>query len=126
MQGLATGNEVRIPFLADFEAYARFLLAIPLLILAENSIGFHIAEAVRHFVEAGLIPEQNIEQLMSVYCNVQRTCAILLLLNFCSLESPPCLSLPLGMSSILISPHGDPRYRTQAAHSHWQDGGILL
>lgn len=59
VQGLAIGNEVRIPFLADFEAYARFLLAIPILILAENSIGFHIAEAVRHFDEAGLIPERN-------------------------------------------------------------------
>jgi hypothetical protein len=59
VQGLAIGNEVRIPFLADFEAYARFLLAIPLLILAEKIINRHTAEAAKHFIEAGLIPTHN-------------------------------------------------------------------
>ena len=33
--GLATGG-VDLPFLADFEVHARFLLALPLLILAER------------------------------------------------------------------------------------------
>ena len=42
-QGLATGHDVRIPFLYDFAAYARFLAAIPLLILAEGLIEHHLA-----------------------------------------------------------------------------------
>jgi hypothetical protein len=59
IQGLAIGNQVKIPFLADFAVYTRFLLAIPILILAEKSIGRRIAEAVSHFADAGLIPKQN-------------------------------------------------------------------
>ncbi len=38
-QGLAIGHRVRIPFLYDFAAYTRFLIALPLLILAEGPIG---------------------------------------------------------------------------------------
>ena len=38
VQGLAVGNAVKVPFLHDFAAYARFLVAIPLLILAEGLI----------------------------------------------------------------------------------------
>jgi hypothetical protein len=33
--GLAFGRQVKIPFLYDYSMYARFLLALPLLILAE-------------------------------------------------------------------------------------------
>ncbi len=38
-QGLAVGDAVEVPFLRDFAAYTRFLIAIPLLILAEGLIG---------------------------------------------------------------------------------------
>ncbi len=59
MQGQAIGHQVRIPFLYDFAAYTRFLIAIPLLILAEGLIERRVAEAVAHFVHAGLVPEAN-------------------------------------------------------------------
>ena len=57
-QGLAIGHDVRIPFLHDFAAYARFLVAIPLLILAEGLIEHHIAGVVAHVIHAGLVPER--------------------------------------------------------------------
>jgi hypothetical protein len=57
-QGLAIGHGVRIPFLYDFAAYARFLVAIPLLILAEGLIEHHIAGVEAHFMRARLVPER--------------------------------------------------------------------
>jgi hypothetical protein len=51
-QGLAIGHDVRIPFLYDFAAYARFLVAIPLLILAEGLIEHHIAGVAAHFMNS--------------------------------------------------------------------------
>jgi hypothetical protein len=39
MQGRAYGHTVAVPFLRDFGAYTRFLLAIPLLIAAEVILG---------------------------------------------------------------------------------------
>jgi len=55
VQGLAIGSAVRIPFLSDFAAYARFLVAIPMLILAEGLISREIAAVALHFERSGLI-----------------------------------------------------------------------
>ena len=59
VEGLAIGHKVRIPFLLDFAAYARSLVAIPLLILAEGPIEWHLAKVAAHFLHAGLVPEHN-------------------------------------------------------------------
>ncbi len=59
-QGTAVGSAVRIPFLHDFAAYARFLFTIPLLILAEGFIGDHLSKVVAHFIRAGLIPDDRL------------------------------------------------------------------
>ncbi len=58
-QGLAIGNGVRIPFLYDFACYARFLVAIPMLIVAEGAIGREMAAAAAHFGRSGLIAESD-------------------------------------------------------------------
>ncbi len=58
-QGLAFGNAVRVPFLYDFAAYARFLVAIPMLILAEGLIGREIATVSDHFNRSGLVSESD-------------------------------------------------------------------
>ena len=59
-QGLAIGDKVRIPFLHDFAVYTPFLVAIPLLILAEGPIERRVAEVVTHFVHSGLVPEDSL------------------------------------------------------------------
>ena len=59
LQGLAIGQEVRIPFLHDLAAYARFLVALPLLILAEEPIGHHMVKSATQFLRSGLVSERN-------------------------------------------------------------------
>jgi hypothetical protein len=55
LQGMATGQLVAVPFLHDFAAYARYLVAIPLLIVADG-IDRQMAGVAAHFVRAGLVP----------------------------------------------------------------------
>jgi hypothetical protein len=59
LQGLAFGHKVPVPFLSDFSAYTRFLLALPLLLLAENFIGPRIAKSAAHFITSGVVPEED-------------------------------------------------------------------
>jgi hypothetical protein len=56
LQGTLLTN-VRIPFLYDPSAHIRFLLSVPLLIVAEVIIGPRIVAATSHFISSGLIPE---------------------------------------------------------------------
>lgn len=62
MQGLAFGYTVPVPFLRDFSTYTRFLLAIPLLLLAENILGPRIADAAAHFVTSGVIQKKDFQR----------------------------------------------------------------
>jgi hypothetical protein len=52
-QGFAIGHRVPVPFLGDFAAHARFIFAVPILLLAETILGSRIAEAAGHFVSSG-------------------------------------------------------------------------
>ncbi len=62
MQGLAFGHAVPVSFLKDFSTYTRFLLAVPLLLLAENIIGPRIAETASHFVKARVVIEKDFQK----------------------------------------------------------------
>jgi hypothetical protein len=57
--GGAWGDAVRVPFVKDIEAHARFLLALPLLIVAELVVHQRMRPVVRQFLERGLIPERS-------------------------------------------------------------------
>jgi hypothetical protein len=59
MQGTAMGHLVPISFLHDFAVHARFLLAVPILLLAETILGPRLAYAASHFVESGLVVEDD-------------------------------------------------------------------
>jgi hypothetical protein len=59
LQGFATGHRVPLPFLGDFAVHARFVFAVPILLLAETILGPRIAEAARHFVTSGLVAESD-------------------------------------------------------------------
>jgi hypothetical protein len=58
-QGLALGGPVRIPFLFDFPISARLLLALPLLMVAENVIDVRSRMVVKHFIQSGLVREND-------------------------------------------------------------------
>jgi hypothetical protein len=61
LQGNAIGRLVAMPFLGDFAAHARFLLAVPLL-LAATVLGPWIADAAAHFVDSGLVTAADAKQ----------------------------------------------------------------
>jgi len=62
IQGRAFGHSVPVPFIRDFSTYTRFLLAVPLLLLAENILGPRIAEAAAHFVTSGVVVQKDFER----------------------------------------------------------------
>jgi hypothetical protein len=55
--GRAWGGGVAVPFLADIELHARFLVALPLLIAAELVVHRRMSPIVRQFLERGLIAD---------------------------------------------------------------------
>jgi hypothetical protein len=52
---LGVGHVVPVRFLYDFDAHARFLVAIPLSLLAEIVVHQRLRPVVRYFVEAGIV-----------------------------------------------------------------------
>lgn len=58
-EGLAVGG-VKIPFLYDIAAHTRFLIAVPVLVLADLPIGLRLREIMRHFVSAHLVPDDEL------------------------------------------------------------------
>lgn len=57
LSGRAWGNAVTVPFLLDIDAHARFLLTLPLLIMAERIVHERMRGVVRQFLERQLIPD---------------------------------------------------------------------
>ena len=57
VSGDAAGARVKIPFLFDFWTNTRFLVTLPVLMVAESLIDARIRHAADHFVDAGLVTE---------------------------------------------------------------------
>ncbi|MCJ7711256.1 MAG: hypothetical protein MUQ32_10565, partial [Chloroflexi bacterium] len=60
LEGRAFGGSIKIPFLYDVEAHARFLVALPVLIAAELVVHRRISPSVRRFVERRVITTANL------------------------------------------------------------------
>jgi hypothetical protein len=56
LEGHAWGASVALPFVNDIELHVRFLVAVPLLILAEMVVHQRMRPVVLQFLERGLIP----------------------------------------------------------------------
>jgi hypothetical protein len=61
VEGTAYGSNIAVPFLRDFSTYSRFLVGLPLLLLAEIVIGPRIAAAAEHFVTSGVVVEKDFD-----------------------------------------------------------------
>jgi hypothetical protein len=57
-EGLAWGDSVKVPFLLDVDVHARFLLALPLFIVAELVVHQRMRLVVGQFVKRGLVPDE--------------------------------------------------------------------
>lgn len=56
LEGQALGGNVAVPFLLDVDVHVRFLVALPLLIVAELVVHQRMRFVVRQFLERNLIP----------------------------------------------------------------------
>lgn len=86
MAGQAIGG-VPVPFLLDVEAHVRFLVAIPLLIVAELIVHQRLVAVVRQFVERDIIAAEQrarFEQIITSTMHLRNSIAIeVALLLFC-------------------------------------------
>ena len=64
VEGSALGG-AQIPFLYDIAAHVRFLVAVPILVLAEIPIGRRLRAVAKHFLNAGLVPEREQKRFVS-------------------------------------------------------------
>lgn len=58
LTGEAAGGASKVPFFYDVDVHVRFLLALPLLLIAELVVHQRIRLVVRQFVERGIVPPQ--------------------------------------------------------------------
>lgn len=65
IDGQAIGSDVNVPFLYDFEAHLRFLVAIPLFLVAEIVVHRRLQPVVREFIKRDLIPTQSREKFQA-------------------------------------------------------------
>jgi hypothetical protein len=72
MQGLALGGSIKIPFMYDITVSVRLLLALPLLIVAEQIVDSRSNEVICHFIESGLIDDKDVSKYESIVRQVGR------------------------------------------------------
>ena len=71
-EGLAWGSKVRVPFLLDLVAHTRFLLAVPLLIIAEIVVDRRVSVLARQFTTCGLVPADELPKYDSAVKEVTK------------------------------------------------------
>jgi hypothetical protein len=72
VDGKAWGGAVTVPFLYDVDAYARFLVALPLLIVAELVVHMRMRGIVTQFVTLGLVPDAVRERFDAAIASAMR------------------------------------------------------
>jgi hypothetical protein len=96
VQGLAINGGVRIPLLGDYGVYGRFLIAIPLLVLAEPYINRRIQIILHQFSASKLIRSED---------NSAFTSAIRIAINQNNSILAEILILALAYSLVLVQFH---------------------
>ena len=71
-EGNLLGPRVAMPFLGDLVTHVRFLVALPLLILAEPFIGARLADIARQFTEAEILPDEDVARFGAAARSVAR------------------------------------------------------
>jgi hypothetical protein len=71
-EGHAWGDSVKVPFLLDVDVHARFLLALPLFIVAELVVHQRMRLVVGTFVKRGLLPDKARERFHAAIAAAMR------------------------------------------------------
>jgi hypothetical protein len=72
LEGHALGGNVAVPFLLDIDVHIRFLVALPLLIVAELVVHQRMRFVVRQFLERNLIPESGLTRFEAAIASAFR------------------------------------------------------
>lgn len=89
LEGRAVGATPKESFLLDFAAYARFFIAVPLLIVAEVIVGPRLTSAGMQFVQSGFVRDEDFPKFDQAITRVARR-----------RESPWAEVIMLGMALI--------------------------
>jgi len=74
LDGRAFGGGVKIPFFYDVEVHARFLIALPMLIIAEVVVHRRVSPVIRHFVERRIVASEDLPRLTRAINSAKRAC----------------------------------------------------
>jgi hypothetical protein len=66
LQGTATKGAVAVPFLQDLELHVRFLVALPLLVIAELVVHQRMRPIIQLFQERNIVPEAELPRFRAV------------------------------------------------------------
>jgi hypothetical protein len=72
IQNRALNADVTIPFLFDFAAGIRFLIGLPLLVVAEFMIDPSLSHCVKHFVKSGLVAPDDLPAFEDVIAKTHK------------------------------------------------------
>lgn len=72
MQGLALSPHLQIPLLRDIATSARFLVALPILILSELGIDHRLRHVVRYFLKSRLVQAEELPSFEAVLLGIER------------------------------------------------------
>lgn len=64
--GESAGDAIKVPFLYDFEVHTRFLLSLPLLLVAELVVHQRFRPIVQQFVKSGVVPPEILPQFQAI------------------------------------------------------------
>jgi hypothetical protein len=62
LSGEALGGAIKVPFIYDVDVHVRFLVALPLLLVAELVVHQRIRPVVRQFIERGIVPARSLPE----------------------------------------------------------------
>ena len=104
-QGLAIGPTPRESLLLDIGAYARYLIALPLFVIAEGTCLPRLSQITRHFVTAGLVRDEDRGRIAELIASSRRLLEhrgaelVLVIIAYALAIGVPEFIYPRGISS---------------------------
>jgi len=72
LSGEAVGGVIKVPFFYDVDVHVRFLVALPLLLVAELLVHKRIRIFVRQFIERGIVPPRSRPEFEAIIGSAMR------------------------------------------------------
>jgi hypothetical protein len=114
--GLAGGGLATTNFFADFAAYAQFLIAMPLFMLAEPIVEASTRDSARQFISCGIIRAEDHQHLYRLHARLRR-------LRLSLLPDMVCIVIAYALALVILVPefgaHPLPTWHVRD-YTHWR------